>query len=469
MIMVMRSCPPRGAAPLVSASPISTAVRSRYYGYPRHQSSLTAQNGSGRELPPHSMLPTKVLLRSLLVSTISSHRLLLSPSLWILSAIASPSKKGLLLDVNRNPLLRSFLKTTVYDQFCAGENGPEAISTVREVKRMGFQGVILTYAREIVDGLGEEESRETGAAVARNQIQEWYDGVMETVEMIGKHDFAALKFTGAGDAVIKVLEAENEPLPAQMTDAINKICQRAMERQVRIFIDAEHQVVQRSIDTIALDMMRAFNRNGAVVVYNTYQIYLKSAPAKLLAHLKTAAADGFGLGIKLVRGAYINSEPRHLIHDTKADTDASYNLVARAILERQYSPLGTSRIGGPLPLPFPPVALFLGTHNRESVLLAHNLYENRLSMQQQTPRVEYGQLLGMADEVSCRLLQKADAAKLAGSVPPEVYKCTSWGPLDDCLSYLVRRVVENRDAVSRTWSEYAALKAEAWRRIKAKR
>ena len=458
--------------PVPATSTTATGACCRRYARPRFQSGLAAPREGLGELPPHSMLATGALLRSLLVNAISSHRTLLTPSLWTLSTIADPAKKGFvgsLLDVHRNPLLRRFLKATVYDQFCAGQNAAEAMETVRGIKKMGYQGVILTYARELVDGPGEEaEDRGTEEAVAKQQIQEWYDGVMKTLEIIGKDDFLALKFTGAGNAVAKVLEASNEPLPSQMADAIDRICDRAMERQVRIFVDAEHQSVQHSIDTITLDMMRTFNRNGKVLVYNTYQIYLKSAPQTLLAHLKTAAADGFAVGVKLVRGAYINSEPRYLIHDTKDDTDAAYNLVVKALLERQYAPLGRSSIGGPLPLPFPHIELFLGTHNKESVLFAHDLSETRLNTQQLTPRVQYGQLLGMADDVSCRLLQRAAIAKRAGSVPPQVYKCTSWGPLDDCLAYLVRRAVENRDAVSRTWEEYAALKAEAWRRLKTR-
>lgn len=76
--------------------------------------------------------------------------------------------------------------------------------------------------------------------------------------------------------------------------------------------------------------------------------------------------------------------------------------------------------------------------------------------------IKYGQLLGMADEVSCTLLQLK-----AGGAGPEAYKCLSWGSLDDCLSYLIRRAVEDRDAVSRTVTEYQALKREIWRRLRA--
>jgi hypothetical protein len=39
--------------------------------------------------------------------------------------------------------------------------------------------------------------------------------------------------------------------------------------------------------------------------------------------------------------------------------------------------------------------------------------------------------------------------------------------MSECLAYLVRQPIENRDAVLRTMDEYAALKKEAWRRIRS--
>jgi hypothetical protein len=77
--------------------------------------------------------------------------------------------------------------------------------------------------------------------------------------------------------------------------------------------------------------------------------------------------------------------------------------------------------------------------------------------------VGFGQLHGMSDEVSFSLLQEKNEDQTA----PDVYKCTTWGSLGECLAYLLRRAVENRDAVLRTSDEYAALKAEVKRRIRS--
>jgi hypothetical protein len=68
----------------------------------------------------------------------------------------------------------------------------------------------------------------------------------------------------------------------------------------------------------------------------------------------------------------------------------------------------------------------------------------------------------MSDEVSFSLLQEGEGAP----EPPEVVKCSTWGSMGQCLAYLLRRAVENRDAVLRTADERTALKAECWRRFK---
>ncbi|KAB8075642.1 FAD-linked oxidoreductase-like protein [Aspergillus leporis] len=129
--------------------------------------------------------------------------------------------------------------------------------------------------------------------------------------------FLALTLTGAGAQVMQALSS-NQPLPEQMILALRDVCTRAIERNARIFIDAEQQSVQPGIDTVALDLMCRYIRN------------------------KTAV-EGFTLGAKLVRGAYIDSELRRVINDTKLKTDESYNSIAAVILRRQYGPFSADR------------------------------------------------------------------------------------------------------------------------------
>lgn len=142
-------------------------------------------------LPPHSLLPTRMLLRSLLVAGITSHPMLLAPGLATLKFLSKP--RGPLFNVERNPLLHSIVKNVLYNQFCAGENASEVKATIQNIKTMGFRGVILTYAKE---GPGKSDEKDQGdpeSQQADAEIEAWHQGVLQTVQMIGDGDFLALK------------------------------------------------------------------------------------------------------------------------------------------------------------------------------------------------------------------------------------------------------------------------------------
>ncbi|OKP13685.1 Proline dehydrogenase 1, mitochondrial [Penicillium subrubescens] len=377
-------------------------------------------------------------------------------------SILSKPNRGFLLNVDRNPILHGVLKKTFYEQFCAGENAAETKATIKELKDMGFRGVIMTYAKETVFDHRTKTQHGLGVAALEAQgngeqldprlvhcanIEAWRKGTLETVEQLEDGDYLAVKLTGAGPTVTEAFSKGDLP-PTQMMNAMDEICQRCKERNVRILVDAESQHFQWGILRLTLDLMRKYNRDGYAVVYNTYQAYLKSTSDTLTKHLTAAQQEGFTLGLKLVRGAYMASDERALIHDTKADTDNAYNTISQGALKRTIGDFGTTT-------PFPSVNLFLASHNRESVMAAHHLHKQRTQAGLPTVPVGFAQLHGMSDEVSFSLL-----ALKGSDGTPEVYKCSTWGGMGECLAYLLRRAIENRDAVLRTSDEYSALKAE---------
>lgn len=146
-----------------------------------------------------------MLLRSLLVATVSSHETLLTLSFGVLSFLAKP--RVALFDVERNPVMYWVVKKTLYDHFCAGKNADEVAATIRRLKGMGFKGVILTYAKEIamdsstkqkaaqVTEIGKDPMSTEGQSGADfdENIEDWRQGVLKTVEMLGESDFLALK------------------------------------------------------------------------------------------------------------------------------------------------------------------------------------------------------------------------------------------------------------------------------------
>lgn len=275
------------------------------------------------------------------------------------------------------------------------------------------------------------------------------------------------RFTGAGEAVADALAAGEEP-PAALAEAMDQICLTAKSQGSRIWIDAEQQAFQPTIDRWTIDLMRRHNREGHVVVLNTIQAYLKSSHQNVLAHLRLAKDEGWTLGLKLVRGAYIGSDPRDRIHDTKADTDASYNSIVRDILTKSFPGFNKEN--------FPEVRLMLACHNAESIQQASELYRNLTLSGERLGSLEFGQLQGMADDVSCELLQLGEKARdcdglseqqaqLQRQTAPRVFKCLTWGTVQECLHFLMRRAVENQGAADRLKSGLAGLQAELKRRL----
>ena len=85
----------------------------------------------------------------------------------------------------------------------------------------------------------------------------------------------------------------------------------------------------------------------------------------------------------------------------------------------------------------------------------------------------YGQLQGMADEVSCELVQRAvevEGQVVVGgetkTVVPQAYKYLVWGTTGECMKYLARRAQENKDAVERTREGRDLMAKEALRRVR---
>lgn len=104
--------------------------------------------------------------------------------------------KSAFLNPDQNPFLRWVIKTTFYTQFCAGENAKEVKRTISGLKSWGYQGVILAYAKEIV--LDDKEKSQEVAAIVSDEfdkdVQDWQEGTLETVRLLGAGDFVALKY-----------------------------------------------------------------------------------------------------------------------------------------------------------------------------------------------------------------------------------------------------------------------------------
>ncbi|PNY24256.1 proline dehydrogenase, mitochondrial [Tolypocladium capitatum] len=405
---------------------------------------------------PLSLLPLSMILRSLGTTVVSSSPLLLPPSLRIMAALAHSTNP--LLNPDRNPLLRYVLKKSFYAQFCAGENAPEVRGTIARLKGIGFTGVILGYAKEVV--LTDKQADQLEACKLGEETQQsidseivpWAEGTMETVRLAEPGDFVALKFTGAGSLALHRL-SHRLPATPYLAKSIDSICNLAHERGVRLLFDAEQDKLQDGIDDWTMAFARKYNTSpDKATIYGTYQAYKKCTPAVVSRHLADAQKGGFTLGVKLVRGAYLGSDPRSCFHDTKEETDACYDGIAASVLTRQWN--ATLKGEGE----YPAAHVVLATHNADSVRRARAICDAGGAKS----GIAFAQLQGMADEVSCELV---DASESAPEVLP-VYKYLVWGTTGECMKYLLRRAQENKDAVQRTRSGRDAMWAEVVRRFR---
>ena len=209
---------------------------------------------------PLAKLSLAALLRS-----IATQELMSRPALMDLGAGMLRSNMQTFL---ANPLFRAGLERVFYSQFCAGRTKDEISRTVNSLKDLGYRGVILMYAREVDLSARQTESDD---AKHHEHVAQWLAGNLQTISYVGEGDCVAIKYTGAGTGCVRALEANAEP-DAVMQDALDKICVAAKEKGAKLLFDAEHHAQQRGIDAWTMKLMEKYNRDGQLVVYNTYQM-----------------------------------------------------------------------------------------------------------------------------------------------------------------------------------------------------
>lgn len=269
-----------------------------------------------------------------------------------------------------------------------------------------------------------------------------------------------------GPEALKLLKQNAQPTPL-MDEAMRAVCAAASAKNIQLLPAAEETNTTPCVDAWSLALQKDYN-HGKVVVNNTYQAYLKSTPAQIAEHLASAKKDGYTLGLKLVRGAYLGSETRNLIWPTIEATHSAYDSLAEALLQRKYSGL-LQPVSGSGSNSFPEISVVLATHNAVSVRKAQALRTRQVREKEELVPLAYAQLQGMADEVSCELLQAGKANAQDGELVdiPRAFKCTTWGTMTQCLNYLLRRAAENKDAAGRTVESRVAMGGELRRRFKA--
>lgn len=330
------------------------------------------------------------------------------------------------------------IKATIFKQFCGGETIAECDAVIKNLAEGGV-GTILDYSVE-----GEDDERvfdETRDEIIRTIVRATGDKAVPVtvfkVTGVGRFGLLEKLDTGA------VLTADEEKEWQKVQARVLAICEKAFTAGVPIMVDAEESWIQKTIDKLALDMMRRFNEYKAIV-YNTYQIYRHDKLQSLKDDFITAKSGGFILGAKLVRGAYMEKERKRAaemgypspIQPDKAATDRDYDLALRFCVDH-----------------IEKVAFVAGTHNEGSSRLLTQLMDEK-KIPHNHAHVYFSQLLGMSDNLSFNL---ADAGY-------NIAKYVPYGPVKAVLPYLFRRAQENTAIAGQMSRELSLIVKEKKRR-----
>jgi proline dehydrogenase len=330
------------------------------------------------------------------------------------------------------------IRATIFKHFCGGENIEETAATTKRLAELNVK-TILDYSVE-----GEQHESVFDANI--NEMQKSIEKAATNTNI----PFAVFKPTGFGRFELlekvnakKQLSIQEKEEFERFTNRVDTLCQAAFKANVPVFIDAEETWIQNPVDELALEMMRKYNKEKAIV-YNTAQLYRWDRIAYIKTLIATAKNEGFKVGLKLVRGAYIEKERERAekmgypdpMQKTKADTDRDYNLAQKICIENIET-----------------VSFCSGTHNEESALyLSQLMKEHHVS--KNDSRIYFAQLLGMSDHISNNLA-KADY---------NVAKYVPYGPVKDVTPYLIRRAEENTSIAGQTSRELQLIKKELERR-----
>jgi proline dehydrogenase len=344
--------------------------------------------------------------------------------------------------------VNGIIRSTIFKQFVGGETLEDSARVTKQLGSYGVQ-VILDYGVEAKDG------EENFDAVTEK--------IIEAVEFAATEKnvpFVSVKLTGL--ASMNLLETLNEAprLRSGIHDSESQtaewdrvrermyaICDVANEKGIGILIDAEETWIQDPIDRLAIELMGVYNKEK-VVVYNTYQLYRHDRLHFLKISHQLAVEGNFLLGVKLVRGAYMEKERERAlamnytspIHHDKNATDIDFDAAALYCIQNKEN-----------------ISLILASHNEQSNLnIVTKMQE--LGMSNNDNKVHFSQLFGMSDHISFNMALENY----------NVSKYLPFGPIQDVIPYLMRRAQENSSVNGQTSRELLLIRKELARR-KAKK
>ncbi|WP_225036321.1 proline dehydrogenase family protein [Winogradskyella sp. SM1960] len=334
--------------------------------------------------------------------------------------------------------VEKLIRATVFDHFCGGVNEEDCLSVIDNLYTEGVSSV-LDYS---VEGKAEE-----------NQFDNALEKILKIIHFCDDREampIVVFKPSGFGRFLLYQKKTEGQKLTAEeeaewdrIVNRFDTVCKLAKEKDVEVLIDGEESWMQDAADDLVEEMMLRYNKD-VPIVYNTLQLYRWDRLEYLKALHQRAKSNGFKIGMKIVRGAYMEKERERALDkgydspicENKKATDDNFNDALNYILNNLTD-----------------ISVFIGTHNEASCYLAMDLMETK-NISKKDNNVWFGQLYGMSDHISFNLA--AQGYNVAKYIP--------FGPVKDVMPYLIRRAEENTSVAGQTSRELSLLKSERRRR-----
>ena len=330
------------------------------------------------------------------------------------------------------------VKYTIFHQFCGGETLKDTETTVEQLARSGINS-ILDYGVE-----AKNNERDFDNALQHHLKTLQYAKTHPHITIIsakitGLGRFAMLEKAHAKEKLTAVEKEEFE----RIRQRLHQLCQAASISGTSIFFDAEETWIQQPLDDLIEEMMQQHN-HGKTVVYNTFQLYRNDGLTLLKNAHQRAVQAGYTLGVKLVRGAYMEKERARAlktgysspIHENKAAVDEDYNMAIDFCLTHLEH-----------------ITFCCASHNEESCLhLAQQIDAKGIARNHS--HITFSQLYGMGDHITYNLAQAGFNSS----------KYIPYGPVKEVIPYLLRRAQENSSVAGQVGRELGLLQKEMKRR-----
>lgn len=335
--------------------------------------------------------------------------------------------------------IKGIVKNTVFDAFVGGESIEESKPEIEMLQNYNV-GAILDYGIEAKD---EEHELDAVASKIISIIEQ-----INPNEQKGLETCAKITAFAKNDLLEKVTSGEplndsEKQLWNKVIERLDKVCAKAHEKGVKLYIDAEESWIQDAIDQLVDLMMAKYNKEQPII-FNTIQLYRHDRFDFLVESYEKSIKERYLLAVKLVRGAYMEKENERAnqlnytspIHLTKEDTDKDYNKGVEFCVEH-----------------IEQIAFCVATHNEESNYYLDELIQEK-DISNHHPHIITAQLFGMGDHITFNMAEDGYNAT----------KYLPFGPVKELLPYLLRRANENSSVDGQASRELTLVKKEMKRR-----